>query len=118
MTATNDPSHIDPLSLDPRAAHLAEAFRGALVRMRDGEKLTTGDLDVAADLLQMVQAANGISLAATVMPMFKEVFQDRRDDSIPSEESTVPPSTSPAPSASATPAACNCVRKSPEPRWW
>ncbi|MFE9453983.1 hypothetical protein [Streptomyces sp. NPDC006739] len=104
MTATPDPSNIDPQSSDPRTARLVEAFRDALVRMRDGQDLSADDLDVAADLLQMVQTPGGATLAAAVMPQFRDVFQGRRDSS-----------DSSAPSG---PAPCHCVPKSPEPRWW
>ncbi|MFE3032986.1 hypothetical protein ACFXKY_15245 [Streptomyces canus] len=110
MTTTPNPPNTDPLSSDPRAARLVEEFRDALVRMRDGEDLTADDLAVAGDLLQMVQTPTGTALAAAVMPQFREVFQGRRDDSAPSEESTVPATSIPAP--------CHCVLKNPEPRWW
>ncbi|WP_262059485.1 hypothetical protein [Streptomyces sp. STR69] len=75
MTTATDPSDIDSLPFDPHSARLVEAFRDALVRMRDGEDLTAEDLDTAADLLLTVQAANGDSLAAEVMPLFRQVFQ-------------------------------------------
>ncbi|MFE3032996.1 hypothetical protein ACFXKY_15300 [Streptomyces canus] len=78
--------------------------------MRDGEDLTADDLDVATDLLRMVQTPGGTTLAAAVMPQFTEVFQGRRDGSTPSEESVVPPTSGPALS--------HCVPKSPETRWW
>lgn len=110
MTTTPGPSNIGPLSSDPRAAHLVEAFRDALVRMRDGEDLTVDDLDVATDLLRMVQSPTGTTLAAVVMPQFREVFQGRRSRSSPSERSTVPPTSGPAPH--------HCVLRNPEPRWW
>ncbi|MFF4357640.1 hypothetical protein [Streptomyces sp. NPDC001604] len=103
MTTTPDPSHTD-------AARLVEAFRDALVRMRDGENLTADDLDVATDLLQMVQTPGGTTLAAAVMPQFTEVFQGRQDGSTPSEQSALPPTSDPAPH--------RCVLKNPEPRWW
>ncbi|MGW0946040.1 hypothetical protein ACWD4O_26350 [Streptomyces sp. NPDC002623] len=75
MTTVTDPSAIDSMPFDPHSARLVEAFRGALVRMRDGEDLTVEDLDTAAALLLMVQATNGDSLAAEVMPLFRQVFQ-------------------------------------------
>ncbi|MFM9448788.1 hypothetical protein [Streptomyces acidiscabies] len=103
MTTPPDPSHTD-------AKRLVEAFRDALVRMRDGDDLTADDLDAATDLLRMVQPPGGTALAAAIMPQFTEVFQGCRDDSIPSEESAVPPTSGPASS--------HCVPKSPEPRWW
>ncbi|MER5345122.1 hypothetical protein ABT030_33440 [Streptomyces mirabilis] len=74
MTTATDLPDIDSMSFDPHSARLVEAFRGALVRMRDGEDLTVEDLDTAADLLRMVQAAKGDSLAAGVMPLLTEVF--------------------------------------------
>ncbi|WP_432194350.1 hypothetical protein [Streptomyces sp. bgisy027] len=110
MTATNHPSGLDPLSSDPRAAHLVEAFKDALVRMRDGQDLTAKDLEVATDLLQIVQAPAGTSLAAAVMPLFREVFQGRQDGSTASEESAAPLTSGPATLIS--------VLRSPEPRWW
>ncbi|MER6085931.1 hypothetical protein [Streptomyces sp. NPDC001833] len=83
MTTATDPSDIDPsdidsMSFDPYSARLVEAFRDALVRMRDGEELTIEDLDTAAELLQTVQAADDDSLAAEVMPLFTEVFRGDR----------------------------------------
>ncbi|MGW2650306.1 hypothetical protein ACWC2T_36750 [Streptomyces sp. NPDC001393] len=110
MTTPHDPSNIDPLSSDPHAARLVEAFSEALVRMRDGEDLTADDLDVATGLLRMVQTPDGTTLAAAAMPQFREVFQGRRDGYTLSEESTVPPASGPAPR--------RCDPKSPEPRWW
>ncbi len=101
MTTTPDPSNIDPQSSDPRTARLVEAFRDALVRMRDGEDLTADDLGVATDLLQMVQTPGGSTLAAAAMPQFRDVFQGHRDSSAPSG-----------------PAPFHCVPESPEPRWW
>ncbi|BBC29070.1 hypothetical protein SGFS_003610 [Streptomyces graminofaciens] len=98
MNATNDPSSTVPVPLDPHAARLVAAFRDALVRMRDGEELTTEDLNVANELVQLVQATTDASLAATVMPWFREVFQGRQDGSAPAPSRRVP--------------------KSPEPRWW
>ncbi|MFE4752980.1 hypothetical protein ACFRIB_22320 [Streptomyces mirabilis] len=85
MTTATDLPDIDSMSFDPHSARLVEAFRGALVRMRDGEDLTVEDLDTAADLLRMVQAANGDSLAAGVMPLLREVFQGGRDGGPASE---------------------------------
>ncbi|MFC8198876.1 hypothetical protein ACFWBR_39770 [Streptomyces sp. NPDC060006] len=110
MTTTPDPSYIDPLSSGPRVARLVEEFRDALVRMRDGEDLTADDLNVAGDLVQMMQTPTGTTLAAAVIPQFREVFQSRRDGSAPAEESTVPATSDPAPR--------HCVLKYPEPRWW
>ncbi|MFE2315908.1 hypothetical protein ACFXC8_22695 [Streptomyces sp. NPDC059441] len=78
MTTATDPSDIDSMSFDPYSARLVEAFRDALVRMRDGEDLTVEDLDTAVDLLQIVQATDGGSLAAEVMPLFTEVFRGDR----------------------------------------
>jgi len=78
MTRATNPSDIDSTSFDPDSARLVEAFRGALVRMRDGEDLTVEDLDTTAGLLMAVQAANGDSLAVEVMPLFREVFQGDR----------------------------------------
>ncbi|MFF7921198.1 hypothetical protein ACFZDP_08535 [Streptomyces mirabilis] len=75
MTTATDQSGIDSMSFDPHSARLVEAFRDALVRMRDGEDLTVEDLDTAAELLQMVQATKGDFPAAEVMPLFREVFQ-------------------------------------------
>jgi hypothetical protein len=98
MTATNDASDLAPVPLDPRTARLVAAFRDALVRMRDGEELTPEDLNVAAEVLQLVQATTDASLAATVMPWFREVFQGRQDGSAPAPSRRVP--------------------KLPEPRWW
>ncbi|MGP4084933.1 hypothetical protein [Streptomyces sp. KR55] len=117
MTSTTDPSYNDPELFDPRAAHIVEAFRDALVRMRDGEELTIEDLNTATDLLQMVQATTGASLAAAVMPLFKEVFQSGRDGYTPYGGSTVTP-THPVPHASATAARCPYDGTNPEPRWW
>ncbi|MFD7408525.1 hypothetical protein ACFV7R_39110 [Streptomyces sp. NPDC059866] len=116
MTSTTDPSYNDPELFDPRAAHIVEAFRDALVRMRDGEELTVEDLDAATDLLQLVQATTGASLAAAVMPLFKEVFQSGWDGYTPDEGSTVPP-THPVPHASATAARYPYNGTNPEPRW-
>ncbi|MFF1739152.1 hypothetical protein [Streptomyces mirabilis] len=75
MTTATDLSDIDSMSFDPHSARLVEAFRDALVRMREGEDLTVEDLDTAADLLRKVQAAKGDFLAAEVIPLFREVFQ-------------------------------------------
>ncbi|MBK3568195.1 MULTISPECIES: hypothetical protein [unclassified Streptomyces] len=44
MTTATDPSDIDSMPFDPHSARLVEAFRGALIRMRDGEDLTVVDL--------------------------------------------------------------------------
>jgi hypothetical protein len=85
MTTATDLSGIDAMSFDPHSACLVEAFRDALVRMRDGEDLTVEDLDTAADLLQLVQATKGDFLAAEVMPLFREVFQGGRDGGAASE---------------------------------
>ncbi|MFE4824341.1 hypothetical protein ACFRFU_50010 [Streptomyces sp. NPDC056704] len=85
MTTATDLPDIDSMSFDPHSARLVEAFRDALVRMRDGEDLTVEDLDTAADLLRMVQAAKGDSLAAGVMPLLREVFQGGRDGGPASE---------------------------------
>ncbi|MFF7702818.1 hypothetical protein [Streptomyces lydicus] len=74
MTATTNSSSSAPVLHDPRAAQAVEAFRDALLRMRDGEELTTQDLDKITNLLQMVQAPTGASLAAEAMPHFREVF--------------------------------------------
>jgi hypothetical protein len=117
MTSTTDPSCNDPALFNPGAAHLVEEFRNALVRMRDGEELTVEDLNTATDLLQLVQGTAGASLAAAVMPLFKEVFQSGRNGSTRDEESTVPP-THAAPHASATPAPCPYDGPNPEGRWW
>ncbi|GGN44401.1 hypothetical protein [Streptomyces fuscichromogenes] len=114
MAEANDPSaghppQAGPLSSDRRSAQLAEAFRDALIRMRDGKDLTAEDLDMTTDLLERVQAANGVSLAAAIMPMLKEVFQDGRQGYTP-EAPTVLPASGPAP--------MRRVRTPPEPRWW
>lgn len=85
MTTATELSDIDSMSFDPYLARRVEAFRDALVRMRDGEDLTVEDLDTAADLVQMVQAAKGDSLAAEVIPLFREVFQGGRDGGTASE---------------------------------
>ncbi|GCB44518.1 hypothetical protein [Streptomyces sp. NL15-2K] len=114
MTTPTGPWDNDPALSDPRAAHLVEAFRDALVRMREGEELTIQDLTTATDLLQVVQATTGASLAAAVMPLFEEVFQSGRDGSAPDEESTVP-AAHPVPHASATPTPCPCDGRNPEP---
>ncbi|MFC9425980.1 hypothetical protein [Streptomyces sp. NPDC056987] len=81
MTPSIDPPFKDSAMSDPRVARTVEAFRSALIRMRDGEDLTVEDLHATTELLRMVQATNGTSLAAMAMPLFKEVFQggdDRR----------------------------------------
>ncbi|WP_409474099.1 hypothetical protein [Streptomyces sp. HC307] len=84
MTATTTSSDTAaPVSSDPRAADAVDAFRDALLRMRDGKELTVKDLDTTADLLQMVQAPTGGSLAAEVMPHFREVFHPGRDSGTP-----------------------------------
>lgn len=98
MNTTNDPSTTAPVPLDPHAARLVAAFKDALVRMRDGEELTTEDLNVASELVQLVQSTTDASLAATVMPWFSEVSQHRQNTSAPAPSRSVP--------------------KSPEPRWW
>jgi hypothetical protein len=59
----------------PHSTRLVEAFRDALVRVRDGEDLIVEDLDTAADLLLTVRAANGDSPVAEVMTLFRQVFQ-------------------------------------------
>jgi hypothetical protein len=110
MTTATHLSDIDSMSFDLHAARLAEAFRDALVRMRDGEDLTVEDLDTAAGLLQMVQATKGESLAAGVMPLFREVFQGGRDGGTSLGEPTVPLASSLATGRS--------VLTKPEPRWW
>ncbi|MET9090047.1 hypothetical protein ABZX77_50785 [Streptomyces sp. NPDC004237] len=94
MPTSNNPSHIAGAPLDPRVARPVEAFRDALVRMRDGEDLTVEDLDTAIDLLRMVETPTGAALAATVMPLFQDVFQANRDYSTRSEESGVPAASS------------------------
>ncbi|MGW3826393.1 hypothetical protein ACWEAF_29855 [Streptomyces sp. NPDC005071] len=78
MTSTTHSSHTTGVSSDPRTAHAVDAFRDALIRMRDGEKLTVEDLDTATDLLAMVQASAGDTLAAAAMPHFREVFHAGR----------------------------------------
>ncbi|MFD7608114.1 hypothetical protein ACFWAN_48505 [Streptomyces mirabilis] len=98
MNSTDDPSSIVPVPLAPHAARLVAAFQDALIRMRDGEELTTEDLNVANELVQLVQTTTDASLAATVMPWFVEVFQG-------------PQNTSAAASGRIAP-------KSSEPRWW
>lgn len=98
MNTTNTPSSTAPVPLDPHAARLVAAFKDALVRMRDGEELTTEDLNVANELVQLVQTTADASLAATVMPWFSEVFQGHQNASAPTPSQRVP--------------------KSPEPRWW
>ncbi|MGW5276847.1 hypothetical protein ACWEQP_30720 [Streptomyces sp. NPDC004044] len=77
MTAPTDSSPTT-VSSDPRAAHAVDAFRDALIRMRDGEELTVEDLNTTADLLQMVQAPTGDALAAA-MPHFRDVFHSDHD---------------------------------------
>ncbi|NEB00422.1 hypothetical protein [Streptomyces sp. SID13726] len=79
MTPTTDASETLPASSDPRAAGAVAAFRGALIRMRDGQELTVDDLDTTVDLLRMVQAPAGESLAAAAMPQFREVFHAGHD---------------------------------------
>ncbi|MET7719338.1 hypothetical protein [Streptomyces mirabilis] len=110
MTTATDLSDIDSMSFDPHSARLVEAFRDALVRMRDGEDLTVEDLDTAAELLQRVQATKGDFPAAEVMPLFKEVFEGGRDGGTSLGEPTVPLTSSPATGRS--------VLTKPEPRWW
>ncbi|MFE2521630.1 hypothetical protein [Streptomyces mirabilis] len=110
MTTATDLSDIDSMSFDPYSARLVEAFRDALVRMREGEDLTVEDLDTAADLLRRVQAAKGDFLAAEVMPLFREVFQGGRDGGTSLGEPTVPLTSSPA--------TCRSVLTIPEPQWW
>lgn len=83
MASPNEPSYGDPISINPHAAHLVEAFKDALIRMRDGEGLTFEDLDTTTELLQMVQAPNGAALAAVAMPLFSEVFQGDREGTGP-----------------------------------
>ncbi|WP_406340533.1 hypothetical protein [Streptomyces sp. NBC_01578] len=78
MTAPTDSSPTT-VSSDPRAEHAVDAFRDALIRMRDGEELTVEDLNTTADLLQMVQAPTGDALAAAAMPHFRDVFHSGRD---------------------------------------
>ncbi|MGW3451578.1 hypothetical protein [Streptomyces sp. NPDC001076] len=95
MTATNNPSNIPPVPLDPHTARLVAAFKDALVRMRDGEELTAEDLSVATELLQLVQANPDASLAATVMPWFKEVFQGHQAPSASAPGRHVPRSPEP-----------------------
>ncbi|WP_329535227.1 hypothetical protein OG568_41505 [Streptomyces sp. NBC_01450] len=77
--------------------------------MRDGKDLPAEDLDVTTGLLEIVQATNGVSLAAAIMPMLKEVFQGSREGDA-SEEPGVSPTSSPAP--------FRRVQTPPEPRWW
>ncbi|MFD7478249.1 hypothetical protein ACFV8Z_40620 [Streptomyces sp. NPDC059837] len=110
MTTATELSDIDSMSFDPYLACRVEAFRDALVRMRDGEDLTVEDLDTAADLLQMVQATKGDSLAAEVMPLFREVFHGGRDCGTSLGEPMVPLASSPA--------TCRYVLAEPEPKWW
>ncbi|MCZ0999521.1 hypothetical protein O1M63_17690 [Streptomyces mirabilis] len=98
MNTINDPSSTVPVPLDPHTARLVAAFKDALVRMRDGEELSTEDLNVASELVQLVQTTTDASLAATVMPWFSEVFQGRQNASAPAPSHRVP--------------------KSPEPLWW
>jgi catechol 1,2-dioxygenase len=79
MNSPSETFSIDPISINPRAARLVEAFKDALIRMRDGEELTSEDLNTTTELLEMVQAPTGAHLAAAAMPLFSEVFQNGRD---------------------------------------
>ncbi|MEV4364894.1 hypothetical protein [Nonomuraea sp. NPDC049625] len=90
MTTTTDPSYVDPALINPRAVRLVQAFKDALARMRDEEGLTFEDLNVAADLLQRIQAATGVPLALAAMPLYSEIFQGGQDGYTPSEEVNSP----------------------------
>jgi len=74
MIRATEPSDLDPMSLAPLSARHVEVLRDALIRMRDGEDLASGDLDAATELLRKVQTSNGDPLAAELMPLFTEVI--------------------------------------------
>jgi hypothetical protein len=71
-----------------------KAVPGVGVVQGDGDRVGVGAHAV------MVQTPDGTTLAAAVMPQFREVFQGRRDGSAPSGGSTTP------------------TTSGPEPRWW
>ncbi len=86
MTTHADPSYVDPTMINPRAVRLVEAFKQALMRLRDEEGLTFGDLKTAADLLQRIQTATGAPLALVAMPLYSELFQGGQDGYTPSDD--------------------------------
>ncbi|WP_217235524.1 hypothetical protein [Streptomyces sp. AC555_RSS877] len=86
MTTITDPSYVDPALINPRAVRLVEAFKDALIRLRDEEGLPYDDLNAAADVLQKIQAVTGAPLALMAMPLYSELFQDGRDGYTPSDD--------------------------------
>ncbi|WP_406340513.1 hypothetical protein [Streptomyces sp. NBC_01578] len=86
MTTHTDPSYVDPSSFNPRAIRLVEAFKQALMRLRDEEGLTFDDIKAAADLLQRVQTATSAPLALVAMPLYSELFQGGQDGYTPSDD--------------------------------
>ncbi|MFB7755691.1 LLM class flavin-dependent oxidoreductase [Streptomyces sp. NPDC056121] len=69
MTTHADPSYVDPAMINPRAQRLVEAFKQALIRLRDEEGLTFDDIKTLTDLLQRVQTATGAHLSLVAMPL-------------------------------------------------
>ncbi|MGY4907816.1 dioxygenase family protein [Streptomyces sp. 900116325] len=86
MTTHAEPSYVDPSSINPRAVRLVEAFKQALMRLRDEEGLTFDDIKAAADLLQRVQTATNAPLALVAMPLYSELFQGGQDGYTPSDD--------------------------------
>lgn len=90
MTTLTDPSYVDPALINPRAVRLVEAFKNALVGMRDEEGLAFDDLNAVTDLLQRIHTATGAPLALVAMPLYSELFQGGRDGYTPSEDVNSP----------------------------
>ncbi|MGX1675580.1 dioxygenase family protein [Streptomyces sp. NPDC055400] len=86
MTSAIDPSYVDPARINLRAVRLVEAFKAALIRLRDEEGLTFEDLNAVTNLLQKVQHATGAPLALVAMPLYSELFQGGQDGYTPADD--------------------------------
>jgi catechol 1,2-dioxygenase len=73
--ASDPPATVDPALINPRAVRLVEAFKDAVIRMRDEHGLTFDDLDIAATLLQQVHEVTGTKLSFCVLPLFSEILR-------------------------------------------
>ena len=77
---------VDPALINPRAVRLVDAFKNALVRLRDEEGLTFADVQTAATLLQQLQESSGAPLWLSALPLFSETFRGGGDGYTLSED--------------------------------